>query len=254
MAKSKLHEILAVEGDLENTAKKILSEANALFTKKPDHFIETVRTMRMFDDSRSGENTEETSKMVTSVLDKLSYIKGPIIKYWDAVAKKEATNQTAKADVVVDDKVLLSGVPATALLGLETKLKTLRGQVYEVIPTLQPGIDWEEDPTRVGGIYRSKHPEERLKTEKTINHKVLVEPTKEHPAQIEQWWSDQPVGKITLNQWSGMMSPAKKSELLARIDTLIRAIKKARQRANNTETVDISVGAKLFNYIENGQV
>lgn len=248
MAKPKLHEILAVEGDLDATAKKIMDEAIVTFTKKPDHFLEAHREQRMFDDARANENTDETKTIVTTVDAKLDYVRRHVVKYLDTFAKKEATNQVAKADLVVDGVVLSKDLPATLLLGLESRLKTLRA-VYEAIPTLQPGLDWVEDKGRGAGIYRSEHPEERMKTEKQVQHKVLYEATKEHPAQLEKWSADVPVGKITLRHWSGMLSPADKSDLLGKVDTLIRAAKKARQRANATEVVNIKLGEVLFKHI-----
>jgi hypothetical protein len=248
MPKPKLHEILAVEGDLDATAKKMIDEAVTTFSKKPDHFQEALRELHMFDDGRQDENTSESKAMVTTVGDKLAYVRRHIIKYYDTFAKKEATNQVAVADVVVDGTALLTGIPATLLLGLESKLKALR-VMYEAIPTLQPGIDWEADSTRPDGVYRGKIPEERMRTEKVIQHKVLYEATKEHPAQIEKWSADVAIGRITVKHWSGMISPAQKSELLGRIDTLARAVKKARQRANSTEIVDMSIGSAVFDFI-----
>ncbi len=245
---SKLHEILAVEGDLDATARKVIDEAINTFQKKADHFQEQHRSLVMFDENRSAENVDETKALVTTVGDKLSYVRRHAVKYLDTFAKKEATNQTAVADLVIDGVTLAEAVPATMLLGLESKLKTVRG-MYEAIPTLQPGTDWQPDADRGEGIYRAVEPEVRMRTEKQIQHKVLVEPTKEHPAQIEKWNADVPVGKITLRNWSGMMSPAEKSALLGRIDTLIRGVKRARQRANTTEVVNRDIGDTLFNFI-----
>ena len=102
------------------------------------------------------------------------------------------------------------------------------------------------------GIWRSKYPENTQKQEKTIQHKVLVEATKEHPAQVERWAENRTVGTYTLKKVCGMISPAEKSKYLGRIDSLIRATKKARQRANATSLVKRKVGTTLFNFILEG--
>lgn len=248
MSKTKLHEILAIEGDLDATAKKVVDEAITTFTKKPDHFLEMHRALQMFDDDRQDENLVESKALVTTAKDKLGYVRRHIVKYLDTFAKKEATNQIATADLTVDGVTLLANAPATLLLGLESKLKNIR-TMYEAIPTLQPGMDWQLDEGRGAGIYRSVEPETRMRTEKVIQHKVLYEATKEHPAQIEKWSADVPTGKITIRNWSGMLSPSEKSELLGRIDTLIRSVKKARQRANTAEVVDLPIGNALFDFI-----
>lgn len=248
MPKPKLHEILAVEGDLDATAKKVVDEAITTFSKKPDHFLASLRELAMFDDARSAENVSETKALVTTVARKLDYVRRHVVKYYDTFAKKEATNQVATADVVIEGTTILADVPATCLLGLESKLKALRA-MYEAIPTLQPGVVWEEDRSQGDDVYQGKSPEERMRTEKVVQHKVLYDATKEHPAQIEKWTADVAVGRITVKHWSGMISPAQKSGLLGRIDTLIRAVKKARQRANSTEIVDKDIGAAVFDFI-----
>src|SRR5690242_915364 len=141
---TKLHEILAVEGDLDSAQQKLVEEATATFSKKADHFIETHKKLVMFNDDRQGENMDETKALVTSVADKLAYVQKSIVSYLNTFATKERTNQVASADLIVDGVVIASSLPATALLGLETKLKALR-PMYEAIPTLAPGFEWEKD-------------------------------------------------------------------------------------------------------------
>jgi len=249
MAKpAKLHEIIAIEPDLAATARKLAAEAIVTFVKKADHFVESHKELRMFDDARSRENTVDHKPLVTTVGDKLKYVQRHVVKYFDAFATKEATNQAAWADLVVDGQVIAAQVPATMLLGLETRLKELR-PLYEAIPTLNPGTIWEPDTSRGAGIYKASRSETRFRTEKTPMHKVLYEATKEHPAQIERWTQDVSIGEITYDQWSGMITPAAKSKLLERLDVLVRAIKKARQRANTTEAIKLPIGAQIFNFI-----
>jgi len=246
----KLHELLAVEGDLEGTVEKVVHEAEITFTKKPDHFLGHTKTLKMVDDSRSHEeeSAAEHKEIVTTVDKKLDYVLGHLVKYYDAVLQKEATNQVAKADLVVDGEVLAEGLPATFLLGLESKLKKLRA-TYELIPTLAPGVRWEVDPTGADGVFRIATPELRKKEEKTIAHKVLYEATEHHPAQIEKWTENRVVGTFYTERTSGMITTAKKSALLGNIDKLLRAVKKARQRANATEVANVKVAEKLFDFI-----
>ena len=80
-------------------------------------------------------------------------------------------------------------------------------------------------------------------------HKVLVEPTKEHPAQIEKWADDVKIGRITDTTWCSMYSPAEKSALIGRIQELLAAVKQARQRANCQEVVDVKIANSLVQYI-----
>lgn len=244
---AKLHEVLAVEGDLEGTYKKILQEAVATFSKKDEHFNGYFRQVRMFAEE-SADQPEEHKEMVTTVHDKLDYVWEHITRYLNAFAQKERTNQDAKSDIEVNGSILAKAVPATMLLGLETKLKQIRA-IYENIPTLALGIEWVEDPQRGEHVYKAKHLDEKHKTAKRPKSKVLYDATKEHPAQIEKWTEDEPVGMIETERWSGMLSPAEKSKFIGKVDELLRAVKQARQRANCEEVKLFDIGKAIFNYI-----
>lgn len=250
----KLHEILAVLSDLEATAKKVRDEAVVTFTKKPNHFAGAHRTLKMFDEERTPEEAgaEEHKVLATTVPDKLNYVRKSQEKYFDALLQMEGTNQTAKADLVVGDKVLGKDLPATFLLGLESRLKAVRA-VFEQAPTLDPTYDWVEDPDTGEFVFKTKNLVTAQKQEKAIRHKVLVQPTKEHPAQIEKWQENVVVGTYSTKMWSGMITPGQKSKYLERIDQLIQATKKARQRANTTEVQKRQVGHTLFNFIMKGE-
>jgi hypothetical protein len=172
-----------------------------------------------------------------------------VSRAFDAYLQKEATNQTATADVVVDGKVFLAKVPVVVLLGMEQKLKELR-DIYEAIPTLRPGPVWEPDVGQTG-VYRAKHDEDRFLTKKERKVLVKVPATDKHPAQVETIDEDVIVAKRSVTTWSSMYSVNDKSHLMDRLDTLIQAFKKARQRANEAEIVQREMGQKIFAYLHN---
>jgi hypothetical protein len=248
---SKLHEILAVEGDLKKTATVVLDEAKNTLAKKPDHFLKTATVTKYFDENDIKLNTDEYKALVTTVGDKLEYVGEMVTRYYDAYLQKEATNQHAKADVVIDGNVFLTDVPVVVLLGMETKLKELR-DVYEAIPTLRPGPVWEIDPNEGKGVYRAKHDEKRFLTKKTRKAFVKSPATDKHPAQVETIDEDVAVAERVVTTWSSMLSVTEKSLLLDRLDNLIQAFKKARQRANEAEIVPAEMGKKIFTYLHAG--
>lgn len=245
---AKLHEILAVEGDLEGTNKNVIEEAKVTFSKKPDHFLGQHRTYVPLEEGEQNQVPDDIKAMDTTVKGKLDYVFGHIVRYLDVVLQKEKTNQVATADLVVEGQVLAKDVPATFLLGLETKLKAWRS-LMETIPTLQPGVKWVPDPASGENIFKADPPSEKNRTAKTFKHKVLYEATDKHPAQIEKWEETEVIGKYITNVWSGMISPAQKSVFLGKVDTLLRAVKTARQRANMTDVVDINIGEILMHYV-----
>lgn len=246
---AKMHELLAVLSDASTAAGAILSETQATFSKRADHFKGQTRAVTFFDEDRASENSVETKEIVTSVGDKLDYTFARVARYWDALFQMEKTNGEAKADLVVGAVTIAEDVPATFLLGMETRLKELRNVLLQ-IPTLAPELSWTPDAGDPG-VYVSP-PQVNFKTEKTLRHKVLYEATDKHPAQIEKWSEDRPVARIETTHRSAMLSPGEKAKLLERTDNLIAAVKKARQRANTVEVINEQIADAMFGYILNG--
>jgi len=246
--KPALHEVLAVVGDLKGAKDKIKIETENTFRKNVSLFQGSSRRLEMFEDSRKQEEMSESKSLTTTVMEKLTYMKKSFIKFWDAKVQKEGTAQLAQADIVVDGETLATNIPVYFLLELETELKELR-RVLDAIPTLAQGPTWIEDPTERAGVYKAQDSTITMKTEKRYQHNVMVPATEHHPAQVREWTEDVPVGRYVADQWSGMMSSAEKSALIARLDKLYRAVKKARQRANTQEVVKGNIGAVLFKYI-----
>ena len=252
----KLHEILAVDKELEDAAKKIVAEAIVTFSKKSDLFLGHLKRLEMFSEDRKNEESAaaEQKALTTTVDEKLDYVAESLIRHIDVVAQKESTNQKATADVVLrNGRTILIGLPATFLLSLENKLAWLR-KMYETIPTLQPGIKWDQDPQERTGVFKAQADDVRIKGEKTVQSKILVPSTDRHPAQLEKWFEDKPIGQFVTTRWSGMVSPATKSAYLDRIDDLIQAVKKSRMRANAQEVEMREAGATIMNYINGDDV
>lgn len=244
-----LHEVLAVEGDLRKTATTVRDEAMAVFKGKVDLFTETVTTTAYFDNDEAARlDGSETSALTTTVGQKLTWVAEMMTRYLDAYLQKEATNQTANADVVLDDRVFLTAVPVTALLGMEQILKDLR-DTYAAIPTLKPGPVWQLDQERGKGVYRARDPEITFITKKTVRPVVMSPATDKHAAQIEKVPEDIKIAKRAKSTWSGTLSVTDKAELLDRLDRLIQAFKQARMRANCVDVVSGQMGAAVFAYL-----
>lgn len=244
----KLHQLLAVESDLKDRQKIVVDETINTFNKKQNLFFGSNRKYKPFDESDTTEYPEEDVEMTTTVEQRLDYTEGFVIPYIDALLQKEVTNQEAKASIEIDGKALTDPLPATFLLGLESRLKELRN-VYKVIPTLTQGVKWQPAPDLGDDVFIQSHPEKKFKTRKTFQHKVLVEPTEHHPAQIEKWEEVENVGIYEKNVWSGLVTSARKAEMLDRIDKLLVAVKQARQKANNIDVKPVHIGKTLFDYI-----
>ena len=253
MGKGLLHELLAVEADLRNSKERARDETVRDFTHNPTSFLGAVKKLFMFDEDRKQEEQEVKVEVADTVTEKLDSVQDVFTRYWDLRLQKESANQLATADVMINGKSIFDEVPVTFLLNMEEELRQVR-KVYSAMPTLKPGVAWEPDTIKGRGIYKSVHDVETSKTEKSIQHKVIVQATDKFPAQVEKWHEDRPIGKYVTTNWSGMISEADKAALISRIDTMLAAFKKARQRANCTDTAPMAIGKVVFDYIKFGNV
>ena len=244
---AKLHEVLAIERGLQAVANKLTSESLKTLSKD-SLFKGQTRTLTHFSDEDAHLNGQEHQSLETTVGENLDYLKKPWSEWVDAVASKDKANMEAAADVLIDGKVFIAQVPATTLLGLESKLSTLRG-VLESIPTLPPGVSWITDSQEREGVYRSEHSTTSIKEVKDTEYRKVAEATEQHPAQVAGVNITKAVGKYEVKQQCGMMSPVEKAAHLERLDTIIKAVKKARARANEQSVDPVDMGGAIFDFV-----
>lgn len=247
---AKMHELLAVESTVVGNYNRDMEETLKVLGRA-DLFTKTVKVKSHFNEDDKKLDTTETKDITTTVKDRLKWFAASASKFYDVVLQKDSTNQQSNADIEVDGTVIANAVPATTLLMFETKLQDLR-KVLEAAPTLPAGFTWIKDENT--GLMASKEPNVTFTTRKVVEPVVLYEATKEHPAQVKEASKDVPVAKVTVDTWSGMMTSVDKAELLSRLDKLLQAVKKARQRANSTEVVKANVGDAVFKYLFDGVI
>src|SRR5262249_32467812 len=155
----------------------------------------------------------------------------------------------ARADVVVEGRRLLEGVPVTHLLFLEKQLVDLRTFV-EALPTLDAAEEWEYKAEF--DSYASK-PSRTNRTKKVPKNHIKYEATKEHPAQVEMYMEDVWVGTWTTVKFSGATPAAAKNAMLERVGKLLDAVKVAREEANNHDVHGVKVGGTVLGYIFAGK-
>lgn len=246
----KLHELLAIETNLENQANKVRAELAQTFEKKR-HLFEEKRIVFTPVGENQAPQVESQSDIQTTVIKELDFLAPFITKALDASYRVSEANTAARADVRLDidgDPVLLQQVPATTLLELEKRLNEL-SSLLNAIPTLDPAKGFSPDFDRGNGIYQArKVNKSRTKKEKVVL--IRYEATKEHPAQTELLDKDVITGGIQEQEWSGLVTPAQKSDYLSRLEILTRAVRQARSRANETEVqTSHKIGSKILGYI-----
>lgn len=248
----KLYELIAVEGGHKGQAEKTRADLVNTFDKKRHHFMEQVVT---FTSNVEGSMpvTEKQLSLQATVHDELEWITGIWAKALDMSYLVADGNTKARADVVLEDGTeLMKDVPATALLELEKRAAEMHALAMSV-PTLDPAKGFQPDANRGRHIYRAAE-DVKPRTQKQQIPLVLYEATKEHPAQVNLVSHDVLIGSVKTQEWSGLVTPAEKAEMIGRAEMLQRAIKKARSRANAVEmTDDVKIGVKLLNFVFNGE-
>ncbi len=246
---SKLHELLAVAGHVQNQFSSKMTDLMNTFEKKRGHFTQRRVTFKPVEEG-APEVTEEQFDLQTTIPRELDWLGEALVKALDIPYQVSYANTLAKADVVLEDgTVLLTGVPATALLDLEKRIQELR-QFVASIPTLDPAKGFRLAPEMGEGVYESRE-DIRNRTKKTKQILVKYQATDKHPAQVDVYDADEIVGTLTTKEWSGLITTADKGKMLDRVEELSRAIKKARSRANEVDiNLDTNkIGSKIVKYL-----
>jgi hypothetical protein len=240
---AKLNQIIAVEKGIKSKSFQDLTEAHHT-VQKPVLLSGIARTYQPKDEEGE-ELPPESTRVQVRVDEVLRDISGTLTRLFDATATKDATNCVARANVTVDGEPLLTDVPVTYLLFLEKQLTDLHTFVKK-LPVLDAAEAWSFNDS---ADCWSTEPVRTMRTKKVPRNHVKAEATEKHPAQVEVYYEDVPVGYWTTVKFSGAIPAKRVSELLERVETLQRAVKYAREEANNTEAVDRRVGDKVFGYL-----
>lgn len=188
----------------------------------------------------------ETHLVQVRVSDALDEVRDLTSRMWDVAAAKEWSNTRARANIVTEEgETVLEDVPVTYLLYMEKQLSDMHAIVM-TLPLLDPQYTWSFD----GGtdLWRAE-PEERHRTKKVPKSFEKAPSTDKHPAQVEMFTEDVIVGFWEATQFSGAMPARERAQLLQRVESLQRAVKMAREAANNMDVEDPKPSAKLLDFL-----
>lgn len=249
-----LHEVLAVEQDVKANAERARSQLVETFRTKQTHFTGMRRTYRPFSvdeasGEEGGERLEAETQLAKTVPEQLDLCLREVVKALDVGMQVDEANTRAKADIVIDGEVLLADVPATFLLQLERRLKEVQAVIKET-PCFDPVRIWSVDPAADKKHVLRAEPVITIRKKRVRKYNVMVEATKEHPAQVDIVEVEEPTGEIRAYDWTGMISTGKKEALLEQVERLIAAVKQARSRANTVEVDQArKVGKVLMDFL-----
>jgi len=240
---AKLNQVIAVVASKKTKAAQTLTEAYHKIQKAP-LFDGINRTYQPKDED--GERLPPENKAIQiKVSDLIKDATTTLAEMYDVVATQDWANSHAKADVVVNGRIILHKVPVTHLLFLEKQLTDLSTFVGK-LPILDPAEEWSYNET--ADLYATK-PAETARTKKVPKAFVKYEATKEHPAQVETFHEDVLVGYWKTIKTSGAIPARVKNEMLDRVRKLHEAVAKAREEANSIEVSNTSVGKEIFDFV-----
>ncbi|AWS47552.1 hypothetical protein [Streptosporangium sp. 'caverna'] len=240
---TKLNQILAVEKGVKSDTQRKVTDAYHVIQKLP-LLSGLSRTYQPIDDE--GESLPpESTRVQVKADDVLRDVGKTLTRLFDVTATKDWTNTVARADVVVDGRTLLEGVPVTYLLFLEKQLTDIHTLISK-LPTLDPSETWTLDAST--DSYRTE-PVKTTRTKKVLRNHVKAEATEKHPAQVDVYTEDIVVGYWTKVAFSGAMPAAQVRALIERVTKLQDAVKFAREEANVTDVTDRKVGDAIFGYL-----
>jgi hypothetical protein len=242
-----LNQVIAVRTGVKTDTDQALTKAYHLLQRK-ELMTGLARTYQPHDEDGFRYPAEQSQPQVKAeeVLRTLSL---DLTRLFDITAAMDWSNQHARADVVLfggeAPVVLMRDVPVSYLMFLEKALNNLETLVRK-LPTLDPTEEWTFDPatdyfrsTAVGTV----------KTKKVRRNHVLAQATDRHPAQVESYSEDEPIGVWSTVKFSAALPAQRVNKMLARIKALTEAVKFAREQANMEEAMSPKPGKVVLDYV-----
>jgi hypothetical protein len=240
---TKLNQVLAVEKGTKSRVYAEVTQLNAT-AQKPALYAGFAKNWNPKTDD--GEVfPPESLRVQHNAREQLGTLARVLTELFDVSAARDWANCQAKADVVVDGRVVVAAAPATYLLFLEKQLVDVQTFIGN-LPVLDPAEEWRFDEAT--NVYKSELTK-TARTKKVQKPIVLYDATKEHPAQTQLITEDVVIGHWDTVKHSGALPPKKKTELLERVEKLLKAVKYAREEANSVEAEKKLVGAAIFDYL-----
>lgn len=221
----RLSQIVAVEKTIKQKVNKEGGDLHKL-NQKPDLFNGFVKSFEK--KAEEAEDLPPEQKLVQQYADANL---NAYVDLWkellDVVATKDFGNASVRADLKIDDQVLIPQCPVPYLLWLEKQLDDLKTYLVN-LPTLSPEADWKPDPSRG---YRTEAV--RTGRNQTVPQVIVkVAATEQHPAQTEIVQTPILTGYWSRTALSGAMPAEVRKLYLDRAEQLRKAAKFAREEAN----------------------
>ena len=247
--KMKLCQVIAVEKGVRGREGEKLGAVYKTF-QRADAFGGFVRKHKPMNDDPTTPGGEALPNEQKHVQENVRALLAQVVEASAEIAnvtyQRDMTNTYAKADVVVDGKTLVKDAPVPYLLTLEKQLNDLHSEVKR-LPTLDPAERWTFNEQL--GVYTSQTTE-TARTKKVSGVLTLAPATDKHPAQVKEITEDIRVGTWEITKQSSAIPASEKARYLANVEKVQKAVKFAREEANNAEVAQTNLpGKPLLEFI-----
>lgn len=239
--KVRLAQVIGHEKDIRQSAYESLTEIHKN-SMKPD--MVTGLTKEYSPKNEGDEKLPAEKTLVKfSTTDALEEASQFMTELFDITLTRDSGNAGISVSLKIGDTVLIEKVPGTYLLFLKKQLDDWKKFVNS-LQTLDPAKEWKW----VDGNWRSE-PVVTNRTKKEKKALVLYDATEKHPAQVQAYDEDVPVGTWTTVYLSGAIPVTRKKELLARIAQLEKALVEAQEEVNSNLVEQREGGKAIFDFL-----
>jgi len=244
----KLNQIIAIEKGIKTKNYEAFTALHKMSAKRDLFGGISRKYLPKGDDPTTVEGEtlpDESKKVQEKCVANIKKATALLSELFDINAAREYGNCSAKADIVVEEQVILKDVPVTYLLYLEKQMNDLY-TFFKEIPTLDSGENWTYDKSQDLWASDTSY---TVRTKKVMKPVVLYPATDKHPAQVKEATEDMLVGKWSNTKYSGALSVAQQNDYLAKIEKLQIAVKFAREQANECPVQKQEVAKAIFSYL-----
>lgn len=266
MNKPKLNTLLAKTDHLATSYKNSIKDYLHFFKDKQSAFKGEKKTYEPKPGTIDVISERGNKIVVTTVDEKLDWLKETNSEYIDSLFSQEATNASGLAKA----KLIVEGVEFGEFSSLELlRLKSLieNGdieQMYSNIPVRGDDEDWNktsEDQYKSRNVYESKK-QEGVRKSITKESYIISDPnvkelkdSSSYKPQVATKDTVTELGDYTYQKFSGEWSHRERAELLRRRTKLLSAVIEALKISNEAEAISSNMTAdKLFGYLHTGKI
>jgi len=265
-SKTKLNVLLAKTDHLATSYKSSIKDYIQFFKDKQSAFKGEKKTYAAKSGTVDLPSERGNKLVVTTVKEKLDWLKETNQEYIDSLFSQEATNAAgvAKAELSFDG-VVFGTFSSLELLRLKSLLENGElEQMYSMIPVRSEDEEWNstsEEQYQGREIFEG-FKSEGIKKSITKENYILNDPnlsslkdTSSYKPQVAQKDTIIELGDYTYQKFSGEWSHRERAELLRRRTKLLNAVIEALKVSNDAEAIKSNMNAdKLFNFLHTGKI